>query len=108
MYAYYLCDIIPLFWFSNLFLFLQSQLSERNGSNTKGYFQWSFLDVFEMLDGYKSGFGLYYVDLDDPDLKRQPKLSAHWYKHFLKGEHVSSHGFIELEKNLSSHAHYFQ
>jgi beta-glucosidase len=61
-----------------------------------------------MLDGYKSGFGLYYVDLDDPDLKRQPKLSAHWYKHFLKGEHVSSHGFIELEKNLSSHAHYFQ
>ncbi|XP_059458185.1 beta-glucosidase 11-like isoform X1 [Corylus avellana] len=80
----------------------------RNGSNTRGYFQWSFLDVFEMLDGYKSGFGLYYVDLDDPDLKRQPKLSAHWYKHFLKGESVSSHGFIELEKNSSSHAHYFQ
>jgi beta-glucosidase len=62
-----------------------------------------------MLDGYESGFGLYYVDLDDPDLKRQPKLSAHWYKHFLKRKGVNAHGFIELEKNLSvlSHAHFF-
>jgi beta-glucosidase len=62
-----------------------------------------------MLDGYESGFGLYYVDLDDPDLKRQPKLSAHWYKHFLKRKGVNAHGFIELEKNLYvlSHAHFF-
>ncbi|GLT53493.1 hypothetical protein SLA2020_267590 [Shorea laevis] len=82
----------------------------RNGSNARGYFQWSFLDVFELLDGYESGFGLYYVDLDDPDLKRQPKLSAHWYKHFLKRKGVSSLGFIELEKNLSalSHSHFYQ
>ncbi|KAK6269345.1 hypothetical protein POUND7_012320 [Theobroma cacao] len=49
----------------------------RNGSNTRGYFAWSFLDVFELLDGYESGYGFYYVDLDDPDLKRYPKLSAH-------------------------------
>ncbi|KAI3962639.1 hypothetical protein MKW92_041819 [Papaver armeniacum] len=58
----------------------------RNGSNTKGYFTWSFLDSFELLDGYTSNFGLYYVDMiNDPDLKRYPKLSAHWYSNFLKG-----------------------
>ncbi|CAK7348301.1 unnamed protein product [Dovyalis caffra] len=49
----------------------------RNGSNARGYFVWSFLDGLELLDGYESSYGLYYVDLDDPDLKRYPKLSAH-------------------------------
>ncbi|KAI3962635.1 hypothetical protein MKW92_041815 [Papaver armeniacum] len=58
----------------------------RNGSNTKGYFTWSFMDSFEFFGGYTSNFGLYYVDLvNDPDLKRYPKLSAHWYSSFLKG-----------------------
>ncbi|KAI3897279.1 hypothetical protein MKX03_036629 [Papaver bracteatum] len=47
---------------------------------------WSFLDSFELLDGYASNFGLYYVDMmDDPDLNRYPKLSVHWYSNFLKG-----------------------
>ncbi|KAJ0084072.1 hypothetical protein Patl1_30172 [Pistacia atlantica] len=50
--------------------------SLRNGSNVRGYFTWSFLDLFEMLDGYESSYGLYYIDLDDPDLVRHPKLSA--------------------------------
>ncbi|KAF5937366.1 hypothetical protein HYC85_024872 [Camellia sinensis] len=54
----------------------------RNGSNARGYFTWSFLDVYELLGGYRSCFGLYYVDLDDKDLKRYPKLSAHWYSNF--------------------------
>ncbi|KAL4629161.1 hypothetical protein ACB092_05G288200 [Castanea dentata] len=82
----------------------------RNGSNTRGYFQWSFLDLFEILGGYESSYGLYYIDMDDPDLKRQPKLSAHWYSHFLKTKGVSSDGFIKLEKNLTafSHAHFSQ
>ncbi|KAH9655388.1 Beta-glucosidase 11 [Citrus sinensis] len=62
----------------------------RNGSNTRGYFVWSFLDVFELLDGYASSYGLYYVDRDDPDLKRYPKLSAHWYSQFLKRRSVRS------------------
>ncbi|KAL6339882.1 hypothetical protein AAG906_034971 [Vitis piasezkii] len=71
----------------------------RNGSNAKGYFIWSFLDVLELLDGYESSYGLYYVDLDDPDLKRYPKLSAHWYSVFLKGSNISSVGAVGIEKN---------
>ena len=63
---------------------------------------WSFLDVFELLDGYKSSYGLYYVDRDDPDLKRYPKLSAHWYSQFLKGRSVRSDEVFSLEKNISS------
>ncbi|VVA37293.1 PREDICTED: beta-glucosidase, partial [Prunus dulcis] len=67
-----------------------------NGSNVRGYFIWSFLDSLELLDGYESGYGLYYIDLDDPDLRRQPKLSAHWYSQFLKRKNVISlDGFIK-------------
>lgn len=61
----------------------------RNGSNTLGYFVWSFFDLFELLDGYNSGYGLYYVDLDDKELTRYPKLSAHWYANFLQGKNTS-------------------
>ncbi|GAV66941.1 Glyco_hydro_1 domain-containing protein [Cephalotus follicularis] len=73
----------------------------RNGSNARGYFQWSFLDVFELLDGYGSNYGMYYVDHHDPDLKRYPKLSAHWYSHFLKGGSINSTQVMKLEKITS-------
>ncbi|XP_076890210.1 beta-glucosidase 11-like [Bidens hawaiensis] len=61
----------------------------RNGSNTLGYFAWSFFDLFELLGGYEIGYGLYCVDLDDKELTRYPKLSAHWYAGFLKGKNMS-------------------
>ncbi|KAI4301406.1 hypothetical protein L6164_034689 [Bauhinia variegata] len=64
--------------------------SLRNGSNIRGYFEWSFLDLFELLDGYKSSFGLYYVDRNDPELRRYPKLSAYWYSNFLRGRSTST------------------
>lgn len=65
---------------------------------------WSLLDVFELLDGYNSSFGLYYVDLDDPDRKRYPKVSAQWYSHFLKGGSVDPDlaSFIEFIREASS------
>ncbi|XP_052107320.1 hydroxyisourate hydrolase isoform X3 [Arachis duranensis] len=75
--------------------------SIRDGSNIKGYFAWSFMDVFELLDGYNASFGLYYVDRDDPKLKRYPKLSAEWYGNFLKGGNTSGVRAIELEKDPS-------
>lgn len=52
----------------------------------KGYFVWSFLDVFELLAGYISRFGLYHVDFQDPALPREPKFSAQWYGKFLRSE----------------------
>ncbi|RRT40953.1 hypothetical protein B296_00058178, partial [Ensete ventricosum] len=56
----------------------------RNGANTKGYFVWSFMDVFELITGYQSRFGLYFVNFDDENRPRKPKLSAQWYSSFLK------------------------
>ncbi|KAF5179717.1 Beta-glucosidase [Thalictrum thalictroides] len=70
----------------------------RNGSNARGYFTWSFLDVFELLYGYESRFGLYYVDFNDPDLKRYAKLSAHWYSNFLKGRNLTDDGIIDADQ----------
>ncbi|XP_049408471.1 beta-glucosidase 11-like [Solanum stenotomum] len=68
----------------------------RNGSNTRGYFAWSFLDGLELLGGYVPSYGLYYVDLDDNELRRYPKLSAYWYANFLKGKEVQ---FSKLRTN---------
>ncbi|KAF5175016.1 Beta-glucosidase, partial [Thalictrum thalictroides] len=57
--------------------------SIRNGSNVRGYFVWSFLDVFEAIGGYTSHFGLYGVDFSDKDRKRYPRQSVYWYSNFL-------------------------
>ncbi|MFA6480290.1 MAG: family 1 glycosylhydrolase [Victivallaceae bacterium] len=43
-----------------------------------GYFVWSFLDVFEWHYGYRSRYGLYYINYETGE--RIPKLSAQWYK----------------------------
>nr|GEX68209.1 ribonuclease H-like domain-containing protein [Tanacetum cinerariifolium] len=53
---------------------------------------------FEVLDGYNTGYGLYslyYVDLDDKDLTRYPKLSAHC-EHFRRN-HSMTHTPSEPE-----------
>ncbi|KAL4395399.1 hypothetical protein AHAS_Ahas02G0248100 [Arachis hypogaea] len=74
----------------------------RNGSNIRGYFAWSFLDLFELLDGYKVSYGLYYVDRNDPELKRYPKLSAKWFNWFLRGRRsISIVGAMKLVKDPS-------
>ncbi|KAK7373945.1 hypothetical protein VNO80_07367 [Phaseolus coccineus] len=72
-----------------------------SGLNVKGYFVWSFLDAFELLVGYESSYGLYYVDRNDPNLRRQPKLSAEWYSNFLKGKLMDPKITKETEKNAS-------
>lgn len=66
----------------------------------KGYFVWSFLDCFELLDAYGSGFGLYYVDLDDKELTRYPKLSSHWYTNFLKGKDSKHSEILQIEDKV--------
>ncbi|PIA61395.1 hypothetical protein AQUCO_00300733v1 [Aquilegia coerulea] len=69
----------------------------RNESAVRGYFVWSFLDVYELLGGYNTSYGIYYVDFEDPELKRYARLSAKWYSNFLKGDHVNNDGVIGLE-----------
>ncbi|KAK9166271.1 hypothetical protein Scep_001462 [Stephania cephalantha] len=68
--------------------FLQSYigsvlLAMRNGSDVRGYFVWSFMDCFELIDGYRSHYGLYAVDFNDANRKRYPRMSAHWLSSFL-------------------------
>ncbi|CAJ2679015.1 unnamed protein product [Trifolium pratense] len=55
----------------------------RDGVNVKGYFAWSLLDNMEWESGFSLRFGLVFVDYKN-NLKRHPKLSAHWFKNFLK------------------------
>uniref|UniRef100_A0A0D3G6R0 Uncharacterized protein n=1 Tax=Oryza barthii TaxID=65489 RepID=A0A0D3G6R0_9ORYZ len=74
------------------------QENGKNGANVKGYFVWSFLDVFELLAGYHSPFGLHYVDFEDPNLPRQPKLSAHWYSKFLRDSHATTEAALNFTR----------
>jgi beta-glucosidase len=67
----------------------------------KGYFAWNFLDIFEFLGGYQSGYGLHRVDFNDEARPRQARLSAHWYSSFLKNNGI--HALIELN-NSTIHA----
>ncbi|XP_044977412.1 beta-glucosidase 2-like [Hordeum vulgare subsp. vulgare] len=62
----------------------------RNGANVRGYFAWAFMDLFELLGGYQSRYGLYRVDFADERLPRQARLSARWYSSFLKHNGTSA------------------
>ncbi|KAG0544420.1 hypothetical protein BDA96_02G274100 [Sorghum bicolor] len=59
--------------------------SIRDGSNVRGYFVWSFLDMFEFLFGYRLRFGLYGVDFSSSARTRYQRHSARWYSSFLHG-----------------------
>ncbi|CAJ1806676.1 unnamed protein product [Sphenostylis stenocarpa] len=77
----------------------------RNGLNVKGYFVWSFLDAFELLTGYETSYGLYHVDVNDPNLRRQPKLSAEWYSNFLNGKPMDPKIAMKIQNNASVLSH---
>uniref|UniRef100_A0A453FS67 Uncharacterized protein n=1 Tax=Aegilops tauschii subsp. strangulata TaxID=200361 RepID=A0A453FS67_AEGTS len=62
----------------------------RNGANVRGYFAWAFMDLFELLSGFQSRYGLYRVDFTDERLPRQARLSARWYSGFLKHNGTSA------------------
>ncbi|XP_058200446.1 beta-glucosidase 42-like [Rhododendron vialii] len=59
----------------------------------KRYFAWSLVDNYEWAGGYKTRFGLMYVDYKDGHLARYPKESATWFAKFLMGD-----GQRELEE----------
>lgn len=51
------------------------------GVDLRGYFAWSLLDNFEWGEGYRSRFGLVFVDYGSQ--RRIPKASARWYRDFI-------------------------
>lgn len=54
------------------------QRAATDGTDIRGYFQWSIMDNFEWEQGYQLRFGLIHVDYATQ--KRTPKDSYHWYK----------------------------
>jgi beta-glucosidase len=65
--------------------FLRELFGCRNGSNARGYFVWSFLDVFEFLYGNRRRYGLCGVDMNSKGRARYVRNSARWYSSFLRG-----------------------
>ncbi|KAF3558947.1 hypothetical protein F2Q69_00014575 [Brassica cretica] len=61
------------------------QAIKEDGVEVEGYFAWSLLDNCEWNAGYGVRYGLFYVDYKN-GLKRFPKMSAMWFKEFLKRE----------------------
>ncbi|XP_047003944.1 myrosinase 1-like [Schistocerca americana] len=46
-----------------------------DGNNIIGYMAWSIIDNLEWTQGFRPRWGVYRVDIDDPDLPRTPKAS---------------------------------
>ncbi|XP_015235554.1 PREDICTED: klotho [Cyprinodon variegatus] len=65
-----------------------------DGVNLIGYTAWSLIDGFEWHREYGIRRGLYYVDFNTPDMKREPKTSATFYRNV-----IHKNGFPELPEN---------
>lgn len=71
--------------------FLSRSLKElgraiNEGTDVRGYFQWSIMDNFEWAEGYRERFGLIHVDYETQ--KRTVKDSGHWYKKIIDANDV--------------------
>ncbi|WJX74533.1 Beta-glucosidase 12 [Trifolium repens] len=76
-----LMDTYRIDYYHRHLFYIQSAI--KKGVNIKGYFAWSLLDNFEWSWGYTVRFGINFVDYKNC-LKRHEKLSAKWFKNFLK------------------------
>uniref|UniRef100_A0A7S3JVG5 Beta-glucosidase n=1 Tax=Aureoumbra lagunensis TaxID=44058 RepID=A0A7S3JVG5_9STRA len=52
--------------------------------NVVGYYAWSLFDNYEWADGYRTRFGIIYVDYTTQ--VRTPKLSALWYSDLIRSQ----------------------
>ncbi|KAI5345925.1 hypothetical protein L3X38_013802 [Prunus dulcis] len=68
-------------YYNHHLYYVQSSID--NGVKVKGFFPWMLLDNFKWSLGFSVRFGITYIDYNNR-LKRYPKLSAHWFKSFLK------------------------
>lgn len=65
-----------------------------DGVNVIGYTAWSLIDGYEWYREYGIRRGLYYVNFKTPNMKREPKSSAIFYRNLIK-----SNGFPEPSEN---------
>ncbi len=56
--------------------------AKKDGARLDGYFLWSILDNFEWISGYKSRFGIVYVNFETQE--RIPKKSFYVYKKIIE------------------------
>jgi lactase-phlorizin hydrolase len=60
--------------------------------DVRGYSVWTLMDNFEWNEGFHGRFGIHYVNRSDPNLTRQPKLSAMFYKRLIKDNGFPAYG----------------
>ncbi|XP_029957222.1 klotho [Salarias fasciatus] len=65
-----------------------------DGVNVIGYTAWSLIDGFEWHREYGIRRGLYYIDFNTPEMTREPKTSATFYRNV-----IHKNGFPELPEN---------
>lgn len=63
-----------------------------DGADVRGYFHWSTLDNFELVEGTSVRFGLVHVDHESPERTRTIKESGKYYADIIK-----NNGLIEEE-----------
>ncbi|CAH0717629.1 unnamed protein product, partial [Brenthis ino] len=71
-----------------------------DGVNVTRYTAWTMLDNFEWNDGYRSKFGLYQVDFEDPKRPRHPRASAHYYKRVIQHHSFDIDGDNKINDEL--------
>jgi beta-glucosidase/6-phospho-beta-glucosidase/beta-galactosidase len=59
---------------------MQIAKAKNEGADIQGVFAWSLMDNFEWGDGLNFRFGITYVDFNDANLTRTPKMSATWWQ----------------------------
>ena len=69
---------------------MQIEKAKSEGVKIEGVFAWSLMDNFEWGDGLDFRFGITYVDFNDADLTRTPKMSADWWKDLIGAMNPSS------------------
>jgi beta-glucosidase len=67
------------------------------GVDLRGYFHWSLMDNFEWGEGYRSRFGLIYVDYATQ--RRIPKASAAWYRELIARHRLAGYGTAPADRD---------